>query len=361
MVGTAHPQGDVSNRLLRGTATPMPNTVVIGLISGFAAALMLFSAAQGPSFAGFLLSLTSMLPIFLAGLGWGLSAAAIAALTGAGVFAVIGSPAAGGIWLLSQAAPVLLLCYYAYLSRQRCVPATIDADNTPQVSNQTTTEWYPVGHLVAIAGVIGGALASISMLLLGTDIEAIRASIRKSLPAYIERFPQLTQKKIDAAGLDNIAQIAVYALPIATAIVCVMILLFNLWLAGRITKASGRLRRPWPDIAAMQIPSLIALALALSLFGTYLDGLPKLSATAFAGAFLFVYVCLGLAIIHYITRGNPYRGFILWAVYFALIFFNTYVLLLVALVGLTEPISPLKRQLPATPPKPPARPPPSDD
>ena len=76
--------------------------------------------------------------------------------------------------------------------------------------------------------------------------------------------------------------------------------------------------------------------------------------TAFAGAFMIVYVCLGLAIIHYVTRGNPFRGFILWALYFILFFFNTYVLLVLALIGIAEPISPLKRRF--TPPGDPTSP-----
>ena len=38
--------------------------------------------------------------------------------------------------------------------------------------------------------------------------------------------------------------------------------LLNLWLAGRITRMSGRLIRPWPDLAAMTISALDALALA---------------------------------------------------------------------------------------------------
>lgn len=364
----------------------MPVIAAIGLIAGFAAAVMLYSAAQGPSFAGFLLSLTSMLPIFLAGLGWGLPAAMIASLTGAGIFAFIATPAAGGIWLLSQAVPVLVLCHYAYLSRQsvgqsadqsadqsagstsaaaEAAPGTTSAapETSPTAApdaGRTVTEWYPVGRLVAIAGIVGGALASLSLLLLGTSVEAIHEKIRAILPAYIKQFSQLTPQQFDDAKLDQIANIAVYALPIASAVLCVMILVFNLWLAARITRASGRLRRPWPDLAALQIPPIIALGLALALFASLSSGMIGLMATAFAGALLFVYVCLGLAIIHYITRGNPYRSFILWAVYLALLFFNTYFLLAIAVFGLAEPISPLKRRFARPHAKHPGRGPPDN-
>ena len=36
----------------------------------------------------------------------------------------------------------------------------------------------------------------------------------------------------------------------------------NLWLAGRIVKFSGRLKRPWPQLAAMTFPRALTAALA---------------------------------------------------------------------------------------------------
>ena len=331
----------------------MPIQILIGLIAGFAAAFMLYSAALGPSFAGFVLSLTSMLPIFLAGLGWGRLTAGIAALTSAVIFAAIAGPAAGGVWLVSQALPVLLLCHYASLNRDVPAPGNASSDATPASIPAMVTQWYPVGSLLTIAGIAGGALASLSLLLLGGSAEAIRSVIATALPKFIKKFPNLAQQKISPEQFEQIADIALYALPVASAIVCVLVLLFNFWLAARITFASGRLMRPWPDLAAMTLPPTVALGLTVSLAGVFfLSDMAGLVATAFAGAFLFVYVCLGLAILHYVTRGNPYRGFILWAVYFALIVLNTYAMPALAIIGLAEPISPLRRRFnrPAPPP-----------
>ena len=57
----------------------------------------------------------------------------------------------------------------------------------------------------------------------------------------------------------------------------------------------------------------------------------------------FAYVLLGLAIIHYVTRGSAWRFAILWALYLGLIVFNTALSLVVAVIGLAEPFSPLRR------------------
>ncbi len=363
----------------------MPTYILIGLGAGLAAAIMLFSAAQGPSITGFLLSLTSMLPIFLAGLGWGFNAAAIASLTGALIFAAIASPAAGGVWFLSQALPVLLLCYYAGLSRvvgpsgsgspgslgsataaagssktkaARATSSSAPAASTSaSASNKPLLEWYPVGHLLAITGVIGGILASILLSLMGTTVAQLHAKIKTVMTGIIEKFPALAPQKISPEQMDKIVDVLVIAWPASFGIACVLILLFNFWLAARITRSSGRLARPWPDLAAIKVPTIAALGLSLSLMATYLSGMPGLYATAFAGAFMVVYVCVGLAVIHYITRSNPYRGFILWLTYFLLLFFNTYAMLAVALIGITEPISPFKRRFPSGPP--PSGPPPA--
>ena len=96
----------------------MPNQLLIGILSGVAAALMLYSSTIGASPIAFLLSLTSIAPIFLAGLGWGLHSAVIAASVGAGILALLASPASGAIWMLTQAGPALLLIRYAFLNRE---------------------------------------------------------------------------------------------------------------------------------------------------------------------------------------------------------------------------------------------------
>jgi hypothetical protein len=102
----------------------------------------------------------------------------------------------------------------------------------------------------------------------------------------------------------------------------------------------------------MRFPRGFGLGLSLSLALTLLPGYPALLASAFAGAFLFAYVLMGLAIIHHNTRGMAVRPFVLWGTYLSLILFNPWSGFLVALVAILEPLMPWRRppadQMPPT-------------
>jgi hypothetical protein len=74
-----------------------------------------------------------------------------------------------------------------------------------------------------------------------------------------------------------------------------------------------------------------------------LSGLSGLIAAGFAGPLFFAYVLLGLAVVHYVTRGRPWRPFALWGLYLALFIMNTVASLAIALLGLAEAIWPIRK------------------
>jgi hypothetical protein len=145
--------------------------------------------------------------------------------------------------------------------------------------------------------------------------------------------PTLGPKEIDEA-----TAVALALLPAASAVSTMGSLLINMWLAGRITLASGRLQRPWPDLAALAYPSGTPLLLAVATGAGLLSGLPGLIGAGFAGPLFLAYVLLGLAVVHYVTRGRSWRPFALWGLYAALFIMNTVASLAIALLGLTESI-----------------------
>ena len=132
-------------------------------------------------------------------------------------------------------------------------------------------------------------------------------------------------------------------LPAASAMTWLGGFLLNLWLAGRITRTSGRLARPWPDLAAMHISALDVAGACGAFALTFTTGYPALLGSGFAGAFFLAYVLMGLAIVHFITRGRPSRPFVLWGVYLSLLILNTWAALIIALLALMEPFLPLRR------------------
>ena len=67
-------------------------------------------------------------------------------------------------------------------------------------------------------------------------------------------------------------------LPPAAAVLTTVTNVVNLWLAERIVKVSGRLRRPPPDLSAMRFPSYAPALTAAAVAGTFLSGLLGVSA-----------------------------------------------------------------------------------
>jgi hypothetical protein len=98
----------------------------------------------------------------------------------------------------------------------------------------------------------------------------------------------------------------------------------------------------------MTFPTGTPFLLAASTAASFAPGMLGLAAAGFAGSFYFAYVLLGLAVVHYTTRGRSWRPFALWGLYAALVLTNTGLSLLIAILGLIEQMISLRR--PATPP-----------
>lgn len=315
----------------------MPVFILIGLGGGIASAVLFSSAAAGGAPGRLVLYVLVPLPCLLAGLGWGATAAGIAAGAGAaGVGVALGVKAAI-LFFLSQGVPAAILCHLALLNR----PLPSGPAATP------TLEWYPPGRLTAVATVMAGVLAALSLLVLGPDLDALRGLLRELIEkVFLKEWPGLKDRQLSPEDITAIIEFSLYALPAASAMIWLGGFLLNFWLAGRITLLSGRLPRPWPDLAAMTFPRGFALGLAAALALTFLSGYPALLGSGFGGAFFMAYLLMGLAIVHYVTRGRASRPFVLWGMYFALLILNTWAALLIALLALLEPFLPFKRTLP---------------
>ncbi len=302
----------------------MPYTLLIGLGAGIVSATVFASATTGPLLMRMVLFLLTPLALFLAGLGAGPMTAALAGIVGTVLVVIAGSPMAAVVFAASQALPVLLLTYLASLNR----------------SAGTVTEWYPVGRIVLATALIAGAFSTLTLMLLGGDIDALRASLRTLLENFVNtELPKMPDAPtLGPKDIDEATAVALALLPAASAISTMGSLLINMWLAGRITLASGRLLRPWPDLAALSYPTGTPLLLAVATGAGLLSGLPGLIGAGFAGPLFLAYVLLGLAVVHYVTRGRSWRPFALWALYAALFIMNTVASLAIALLGLTESI-----------------------
>ncbi len=319
----------------------MRTDLLIGLAAGLASAVVFASAGIGPLPVRALLFALSPLPIYFAGLAWGWAPAAVAGVIGSVLVGIISTHASGAIaYIAAEAAPAILLTYFATL--YRAVPAT--------PSSSAAVEWYPVGRLVLIAAFVSALLALLTLAMVADSRDSLVAMLKRVAADVIE---QQSGKRPDDKTANDIAAILYQLLPFASAVSWMGTLLLNLWVAGRIAASTGRMQRPWPDIPSTAYPPgtplLLAGATALSMLG----GDAGRIGAAFAGSMFFAYVLVGLAIVHFVTRGQPWRPFVLWALYLALVVLNTAASVLIAILGLAESFSRFRRTPPPARPGPP--------
>ena len=157
-------------------------------------------------------------------------------------------------------------------------------------------EWYPVGRILLwIAGF--AVLATIAALLtLGTDAEAITGALRRCFLRILGPRDPATTGDVER-WVDGLVIIA----PAAAAIVTMVTLTLNLWLAAIITKTSGRLHRPWPDLKSAELPQMTLVALSVALAFCFIGGLVALFAQIVSTALMMAYAFTGFAVLHTLT------------------------------------------------------------
>jgi hypothetical protein len=301
----------------------MVQLLLVGLGAGVTAALLFATLATGQAFAVGLFYLTP-LPILLAAIAWNHIAGAIAALTAALLLGAF----LGGWFVLAFTMgigfPAWLLGYLALLGR---------TDESGEM------EWYPTGRLVLAGALIAATATAMSIPALGTDFESYRAALREAFERVLRAQTDTpTGRPLSLPGIQDTQrtlELLTIAMPPAAAVVGMVTSLANLWIAGRVARVSGRLARPWPDIAELRFPPAAPILLAAAVGGTFLPGLIAVAAGLFAATLLVAYALLGFAIVHRITRQSSARLLLLSAMW-ASVFLIGWPILIAAIIGLTD-------------------------
>src|SRR5262249_54587545 len=314
----------------------MVQIVLIGISAGAAATLLFASVASGSMFS-ILLFYLAPLPIMIAAIGWSHVAGLIASVSAAAALAGIFGTAFFLAFLLGVGLPAWWLGYLALLAR----PARDPAGNT---------EWYPPGRLIIWAAVLGAAVVITGILNLGTDADTFRSALRRAFERIIRaQMGSSADQPLDIPGVGDatrVMDLLVAVIPPGAAVLATITSLANLWLAARVVKVSGRLKRPWPDLAATAVPRLAFAALIAAVAASFLPGLIGIIAGVLAATLLMVFVIVGFAIVHKITDGIGGPGFILARVYAALAPFGWPVLVMM-LLGVAESFVDLRGRLAA--------------
>src|SRR5256714_14167298 len=321
----------------------MMQIVLIGLGAGAASALLFASIASGSPLS-FALANFAQLPIMLAAIGWTHPAGLLAVLIASLGLAVATTGSVAIAFLLGIGLPAWWIGYLALLAR----PAA--------GADRAAIEWYPVGRIVVWTAIAAARVVLVTMLRYGFDATQMQAGLRSELERAL-RFlsgspPNLPLRLPSVRDPERLLDILVLIVPPMKAVALTATSLLNLWLAALVVRVSGRLKRPWPQIAQMSFPPFAATLLAIAVAGTFLPDLIGLASGVFAASLLLAYALLGFAVVHVLTARFAGRSFMLSGLYFTVGLFG-WPIVLMSLLGLLETVASLRARVAARRPPPP--------
>jgi hypothetical protein len=283
------------------------------IISGALISLLLFYLAP--------------LPLMVAALGWGPISATIGGIVAAtGLGAIFGLPYCIA-FAVTAALPAWWLGHLALLGR----PVTNGASSGNGASPVAPAlEWYPVGRILLWVSGFAALTTMAALLTLGTDAATVTDAMRRGLLRIIG--PRDTASTGETEQwIDALVTIA----PVAAAVVAMMTLTLNLWLAARITATSGRLHRPWPDLKSADLPPMTLAALCVAVAFCFAGGLLAILAQIVTAALMMAYALIGFAVLHTLTLALKSRALWLSLSYVIVVVFSWPVLAMVIL-GLAD-------------------------
>jgi hypothetical protein len=319
MVGVSN----ASNRS-KGAGQLMIAIVLIAIAAGCASALMFASLVSGALISLLLFNLAP-LPLMVAALGWGPLCVSIGGIGAATVLGAIFGLRFCIAFAITVAVPAWWLGHLALLAR----PARTNAASIPGAP-AADLEWYPIGRILLWTASFATLATMAALLTFGSDVATITGALRSELAQMISlrHGAVLSEQSINAV---------VTLAAAAAAMAPMMILILNLWLAGRAAAISGRLHRRWPDMKTVALPPMtlvaVCIAIALSFWGDLLGILAQIV----TANLMLAYALTGLAVLHTLTLPLRRRAFWLGLTYAIMVLF-VWPLLVMVVVGLAEAI-----------------------
>ncbi len=315
----------------------------LALLYGLASALPLLIAFSEPR--GILFMLLVSLPLFLSGLSMGLAAvtlsAATACLTLGLMIAVAATQISGSLVVgladgasmfigtaITLGLPVIVLVRQALLNR---------------TADDGSLQWYPAGLLVMWltgAGLVLLAFSLVSLLWFGTGssleaiftgqlVDALRLVVPDLEETQLQEAAAATAQIGLGAGLDS----------------WLMMIAANGILAQGVLGRFGRNLRPAPDIAQLDLPNWLGLAVAAAAFVALLaPGDIGFLARSLVVVLLLPYFFAGLAVVHAACR-NRGRRVVMLIVFYLILVLLAWPAALVTGLGLLDQMIGLRRRL----------------
>jgi hypothetical protein len=299
-----------------------PQSIFLGLAAGFISAIVFASATAGPMLSRLILFLLTPFSLYLAGLGLGFVPLLIGSAAATAIILLLSNPLTALVYAASEALPAIVLTRLTLTAREE----------------DGKLHWYPLGRIIISAALISGALSFVYLAIQGADIEALTKAIRPEIENFAKSLASVPggSEALGEAQIGELTSIVVASLPGAVSLSLMITALASLWLAGRVTLASGRLLRSWPDFSKIELPLGSAVLLVAATVLSFTSDRMWLLSDGLASALRLAFALLGLAVVHHVTRGSPWRGFVLTITYAGLLILSKHAMLILSLIGLAE-------------------------
>lgn len=302
----------------------MTRSLIFGSLAGIASAVLVLTAASGPL--GIMLGYLAPLPLFFAGLTHGVTAVGIAGVVGTLVSAVNGL-LAGGVYLVTFAAPVAVVVRQALLAR----PAT-EASTGADVHDGL--EWYPVGRVVLWLAGWSLGLFGIALLLTADREGGLPAMLQ---PLLIQFLSAMQQGAAQGADLEVMAKRLALLMPAVFGVSWLVMMTINGTLAQGMAVLLKQNRRPTPLYRSFTLSRSLAVALVAALVAAaVLPGDVAFIGGTVAAILAFPFFLQGLAVVHGLAARASLPGLVLAAFYAALVVAGALVGVLVVILGFIE-------------------------
>jgi len=293
-----------------------------GLCGAVGAALYL--AAPVPAPGALILAYLSQLPLFAAGLWFGVSAAALAGFSASLILLAASGLLATLLFIGLDAVPVVVLVRQALLARP---------------GGSGALEWYPAGMLAAWLTALALAIGGAAVLLLGGPA-GLETELREKLAPVLARLAG----EVAPVERDGIAGFLAAIIPGVALASWMTMTAINGVLAQGVLARFGANWRPSPDLSALSLPRWMPVLLAVAVAAASFGGTSR-----FLGITLLILLAVpfslaGLAVLHTFARRLSHPAAVL-AWFYVLAGVLGWPMLLVAALGLVDSAIGLRRRL----------------
>lgn len=324
----------------------MTTTRTLGVAAGagLTSALLFAASAQGAGPA-LILAYVTPLPVMIATLGFGHATGLVAAAIAAGGLGLYLGLLPGLFFGLLLGFPAWWLPYLALLARPLGAEPATPAQGAPALML-----WYPIGRVIAWAAAVVAAIIlglGAVLILRSGGFDAAVSYLGGRLDTLVGQ--TASQELSGTTSTRRVVQL----LPVLMAASTFLMLVANLWLAGRVVERSGLLTRPWPALPEnIRLPRFAVGIMAAAGVVAFAGGAVRVAGGVVVASFGMAFALQGLAAAHALTRGLSARRAILLAIYIIVLTVLPSILGL-SILGVVDCMMPLhRRQKPVLPPQP---------